>query len=94
MSARSLCVLLPLCPAGVAPEKIRAVPQGIDAADFDPAKHQPLVLKAMPSAQLVTGTDNGTAAALEKPYGASHCKADFPFLPAARVKLLRPSDWL
>lgn len=54
--------------AGVAPEKIRVVPQAIDAADFDPVKHQPLLLKALTSAQLVTGVDNGTAAALEKPY--------------------------
>lgn len=55
--------------AGVAAEKLRVVPQGIDAADFDPNKHQPLSLRSLPSAQLVTGSDNGNTTALEKPYG-------------------------
>jgi hypothetical protein len=52
-------VLVLLCHAGVAPEKLRVVPQGIDAADFDPNKHAPLSLKDLPSAQLVTGNSTG-----------------------------------
>jgi hypothetical protein len=47
------------------------VPQGIDAADFDPNKHKPLSLKGLPSAQLATGSDSHNTTALEKPYGES-----------------------
>lgn len=54
----ALVLALP-CHAGVAPEKLRVVPQGIDAADFDPNKHAPLSLKDLPSAQLVTGNSTG-----------------------------------
>jgi hypothetical protein len=41
--------------AGVAPEKLFVVPQGIDAAYFDPEKYEPLVLRELPGTQLVTG---------------------------------------
>ncbi|WIA22210.1 hypothetical protein OEZ85_004541 [Tetradesmus obliquus] len=42
--------------AGVSPEKLFVVPQGIDAAYFDPARHEPLVLRQLPGTQLVTGS--------------------------------------
>ncbi|KAF6262613.1 hypothetical protein COO60DRAFT_599783 [Scenedesmus sp. NREL 46B-D3] len=41
--------------AGVSPEKLFVVPQGIDAGYFDPTKHEPLVLRELPGTQLVTG---------------------------------------
>uniref|UniRef100_A0A383VNX1 Glycosyl transferase family 1 domain-containing protein n=1 Tax=Tetradesmus obliquus TaxID=3088 RepID=A0A383VNX1_TETOB len=42
--------------AGVSPEKLFVLPQGIDAAYFDPARHEPLVLRQLPGTQLVTGS--------------------------------------
>ena len=41
--------------AGVAAEKLFVVPQGVDDSLFDPARHQPLLLRELPDAQLITG---------------------------------------
>lgn len=46
--------------AGVAPEKIRVVPQGIDASQFDPDNHPPLVLRDLLGTQLITGRQYDT----------------------------------
>ncbi|KAF8056240.1 hypothetical protein HT031_006428 [Scenedesmus sp. PABB004] len=54
--------------AGVAPEKLFVVPQGIDVAAFDPTAVSPLTLRDQPGAQLVTGApapDGG-----QRPFGA------------------------
>lgn len=61
--------------AGVSPEKLFVVPQGIDAAYFDPARHEPLVLRQLPGTQLVTGSAGDSYASSSsssqgtRPYG-------------------------
>jgi len=44
------------------------VPQGIDAADFDPNKHQPLTLRDLPDARMLTGTAHNASLATQ-PFG-------------------------
>jgi hypothetical protein len=74
--------MLPLClcchrqtfaAAGVSPDKLFVVPQGIDAAYFDPAKHEPLVLRELPGTRLVTGSAGdsyiSSSSQGKRPYG-------------------------
>jgi hypothetical protein len=62
--------------AGVSPEKLFVVPQGIDAAYFDPTRYEPLALRQLPGTQLVTGSavnsysSSSSSSQGQNPYGA------------------------
>lgn len=55
--------------AGVLPEKLVVVPQGIDALQLDPQQYEPLVLRDLAGTQLVTGSVDPFSTQTGQPFG-------------------------